>query len=64
VKLSLKRGQISSIKQGDLFVILSEEQIKNLRNKPKTFLETQIASKIPKKQFEGKSSQKVQITSD
>jgi len=64
VKLSLKRGKLSSIKQGDLFVILSEEQIKNLRKKPKTFLETQIASKIPKKQFEGKSSQKVLITLD
>ena len=61
IKVTLTKGTISSIKSGDLFLLISEEQFNSIQKSPKTDYEKEIASKIVKSQFSGKSNQKISL---
>jgi leucyl aminopeptidase len=57
MKLEAKKVNLNSIKKDDLFIILSEEQIKTLRKSPKTTQEKEISKNISKEEFSGKRDQ-------
>ncbi len=61
IKVTLKRGSTSSVRSGDLFLLLTEEQYKKIKASPKTNQEREIASKIVKSQFSGKSDQQTNL---
>ena len=61
IKVTLKSGLASSIRNGDLFLLITEEQYKKIKASPKTDYEKEIASKIVKSQFSGKSEQQANL---
>ncbi len=61
IKVKLANGSLSSIKSGDLFILLSEENYSKIKKSPETPYEKEIASKIVQSQFSGKSTQQLSL---